>query len=179
MRATAKIVLVFMVFAFMAAAGAQPRPGGGGGGTTGGAGGSGAGTQGGLVTFVQHELLARIFNDAGIKSTVENLKNGGRVVKMQIWPNTYSAAYPIFCKKDGTECGGYQIFVNLGNTNVSDPWMKSWNAKYVLVRTYKLDNGEQIFQLDEITQGGVTPQNIALAAAVFKQIVEESTDFKP
>jgi hypothetical protein len=172
MRAIARIMIVLTALVFTAAAGAQPRPGGGGAG-------GGSGAQGGLVTFVQHELLARIFNEAGIKSSVEKLKNGGQVVKMQIWPNTYSAAYPIFCKNDGTECGGYQVFVNLGNTSVSDAWIKAWNAKYVFVRTYKLDNGEQIFQLDEITQGGVSPRNIAFSVAVFKQIVEESTDFKP
>jgi hypothetical protein len=175
MRAIAKIIIVLTALVFTATAGAQPRPGGGGGG----GGGGGAGAQGGLVTFIQLDLLARIFNDAGIKSAVEKLKNGGQIVRMQIWPNTYSAAAAIYCKKDGTECGGYQLFVNLGKTDVNDAWMKAWNAHYVFVRTYKLDNGEQIFQLDEITQGGVSPQNIAFSVAVFKQIVEESTDFKP
>jgi hypothetical protein len=171
MHAVAQIMIVFTALVFAATASAQPRPGGGGGG--------GDSAPGGVITFVQHELLARIFNGAGIKSSVERLKDGGQIVKMQIWPNTYSAAVPIFCKKDGSECGGYQIFVNLGNTGVNDAWMKAWNRRYFFVRTYQLDNGEQIFLVEDITQGGVTAQNIAFSAAVFKQIVEESTDFKP
>jgi hypothetical protein len=172
MRAVAQVVIVLTALVLAAPVGAQPRPGGGGGG-------GGGGTPSGVITFVNHEVLANIFNSAGIKSSVDKLKDGGLIVRMQIWPNTYSAAVPIFCKKDGTECGGFQLFVNLGNTNVNDAWIKAWNRHYFFVRTYKLDNGEQIFLLEDITQGGVTPQNIAFSVAVFKQIVEESTDFKP
>ena len=175
MRSIAKIMIIFTALLLAAPADAQPRPGGG----TKKPGGEGGSAQGGLITFVQLEQLARIFSAAGIKSSVEKLQNGVQIVKMEIWPDTYSAALPSNCKDDGTQCGGYQIFVNLGDTGVNDAWLQAWNSRYLFVRTYKLDNGAQIFRWDGLTRGGVTPDNIALSAVIFKNIVEQATDFKP
>ena len=178
MRSIVKIMIVITTLVLAATAGAQPRPGAPRPGAGGGGDGA-AGADGSMITFVQNEQLARIFTAAKFKSSVEKLKNGVQIVKMEIWPDTYSAAYPIFCKNDGTECGGYQIFVNLGDTGVNDAWIQAWNARYSFVRTYMLSKDQQIFEFDEFTQGGVTSQNIALSAAVFKKVVEESSDFKP
>jgi hypothetical protein len=179
MSMTSTLARVFMILAALAFSGvadAQPRPGGGPRG--GGGGGGGGAAPSGVLQTINAEQLAQIFGAAGFPSKVF-VSNNHQMVRTQFWPgDIYSGVSPEICEKDGN-CRGYRIFANLGaDTGVGQEWLDAWNQGRLYVHAYKLQNGELVFYWDVALLSGLTPQAIAATAQIFKQFVDQSTDFK-
>ena len=56
--------------------------------------------------------------------------------------------------------------------------MNAWNNKYYFVRAYVTSDGNLIFDWDMLLVSA-SPDEIVLMAKLFKQIVDQSSDFKP
>jgi hypothetical protein len=182
MRIVTKTVLALLVLVLAVAADAQPRPGGGRGPAGGGGGGGGGGgnaSGGGLIVKVQAEQLAQLMKEAGFPSKV--VDNNGKMVQSTFWSDQiFSGIIPQACEKDGSGCHSFKLFANFGKENgIDQAWIDAWNNTYFYVRTYKLKDGQLIFEWNVALLNGVTPDYIKLAAAFFKSTVDESTDFKP
>jgi hypothetical protein len=180
MRLARTALLLTFAFALATAVGAQPRPGGGGGGPRPGPGGGGGGPPGGLIVQYDPDQIAKLLSDAGFPSQVIEMKDKSRQVQTQFWPDVFSGAIPIYCQnKNPGICNGVAIFANLGKSSVDSNWLNAWNASFFFVRAYTLESGELIFKYDVLLAPGVTPDYIKLTAAIFKNAVDQSTDFKP
>jgi len=168
-----KYALVVFLITFAAAAIAQPRPGGGATPTP------PAATAGGLISAYNADQLAQLANDAGFTAKVVVTKDNQRLVQIQFWPNTVSGAQGSFCKKDGGPCDAYQLVAIIPNeTNIASSWTDAWNSKYYFVRSYK-DGTDLVFAWDVLLNPGVSADYIKATLAVFKTIVDDSTNFKP
>jgi hypothetical protein len=181
MRFTTKAILVVASLVLAATASAQPRPGGGAPKAPGGgAPAPGGGAPGGLIVKIQAEQIAQLFNEAGFRSKVID-NNKIHMVQTEFWSDqVFSGAIPGGCEKDGSGCHWMQLFANLGtDSGVDQAWMDAWNGRWYGVRVHKLDNGAVVFYFDVPMLSGVTPDYIKAAGAVFKAIVDASTDFKP
>ena len=182
MRFTMKAILVAASVVLAAAASAQPRPGGrpGGGGGGGGGGPPGGGAPGGMIAKIQAEQIAQLFTAAGFRSKVID-NNNTRMVQSEFWgADVFAGAIPEACAKDGSGCGAFKIFANLGtDSGVDDAWVAAWNNTWLYVRAIKLDNGALVFAWDVALLTGVTPDYIKASAQLFKAIVDASSDFKP
>ena len=179
MRFATRAILVVAAVILATAAGAQaPRPGGGprtGGGNEGGGGG---GAPGGLIAQFDPDQIAQAITAAGFPSKVV-LNNKVRMVQTGFWGDEiFSGAYGVYCNDKGA-CGGLKMFANTGKSSVGADWINAWNNRYFFVRTYQTDKGDLVFFWDVLLVGGVSPNNIAATATVFKSIVDQSTDFKP
>jgi Putative bacterial sensory transduction regulator len=183
MRFLTRAILIVAVVAFATAASAQgprpggsPRPGGGGGG-----GGGGGNAPGATVNGFNPDQIAQLFNAAGFKSqVVEN--NKSKMVQTLFWPEAndiFSGAFGIYCNDKGQQCGGMTTFANLGKVDAADAaWLNAWNSRYYFVRAYVTKDGNLIFDWDTLL-ANVSPDDIVLTAKLFKQIVDQSSDFKP
>ena len=177
MRVAAKALLTVVALLVAVSANAQPRPGGGkagGGGPSGPSGGPPAG----LVTALTLDQMAQLFKAAGFQSEVAD--NGGtKMVHTVFWtPDIFGGALPQVCEKDGSTCHGMKIFANLGNAGVDQKWLDSWNNSWLYVRASNT-NGNLIFSWDIGLFTGLSPDYLVTAIKLFKQIVDQSTDFKP
>jgi hypothetical protein len=181
MRFLTRAILIVAVVAFATAASAQgprpggsPRPGGGGGG-------GGGNAPGATVNGFNPDQIAQLFNAAGFKSqVVEN--NKSKMVQTLFWPDAndiFSGAFGIYCNDKGQQCGGMTTFANLGKVDAADAaWLNAWNSRYYFVRAYVTKDGNLIFDWDTLL-ANVSPDDIVLTAKLFKQIVDQSSDFKP
>jgi hypothetical protein len=178
MRLLTGAVLIVAAIAIATAADAQgPRPGGQ---RPGGGGGGGGGANSSAVVGFNPDQIAQLFNAAGFKSQViEN--NKAKMVQTQFWPDAndiFSGAFGIYCN-DKNQCAGMTTFANLGKVDAATAeWLNAWNNKYYFVRTYVTKDGNLIFDWDTLLVN-VSPDDIVLMAKVFKQIVDQSSDFKP
>jgi hypothetical protein len=178
MRFLKGAILIVAAIAFAAAASAEgPRPGGGpkpgGGGGTGGA-------TGATVTGFNPDQIAQLFNTAGFKSQVVD-NNKTKMVQASFWDanDIFSGAFGIYCNDKGQQCGGMTTFANLGKVGSADAaWVNAWNNKYYFVRAYITSDGNLIFDWDTLLVNA-SPDEIVLMAKLFKQIVDQSSDFKP
>jgi hypothetical protein len=176
MRFLTRAILIVAAVTLAAAASAQgPRPGGGPK-----PGGGGGGTPGGTITGFNPDQIAQLFNSAGFKSqVVEN--NKAKMVQTLFWPDAndiFSGAFGIYCNDKG-QCGGMTTFANLGKVEAADAaWLNAWNSRYYFVRAYVTKEGNLIFDWDTLLVN-VSPDDIVLTAKLFKQIVDQSSDFKP
>src|ERR1700730_7654047 len=177
MRFLTGAILMVAAIAFAAAASAQgPRPGGGP--KPGGGGGTATGA---TVAGFNPDQVAPLFNAAGFKSqVVENNKT--KMVQTLFWPDAkdiFSGAFGIYCNDKGQQCGGMTTFANLGKVDAADAaWVNAWNNKYYFVRAYITSDGNLIFDWDTLLVNA-SPDEIVLMAKLFKQIVDQSSDFKP
>jgi Putative bacterial sensory transduction regulator len=177
MRFLTRVILIVAAVTLAAAASAQgPRPGGG----PKPGGGGGGGTPGGTITGFNPDQIAQLFNSAGFKSqVVEN--NKAKMVQTLFWPDAndiFSGAFGIYCNDKG-QCGGMTTFANLGKVEAADAaWLNAWNSRYYFVRAYVTKEGNLIFDWDTLLVN-VSPDDIVLTAKLFKQIVDQSSDFKP
>lgn len=169
-----RAIMLLAAFAFAVAADAQPRPGGGSGG------GGGGSPAEGLIQKIQPEQLAQIISGAGFPSQVTDLGDQ-RIVRTQFWPGEIvSGAWPFSCEKDGSGCHGYGLFANFGgNTGIGQDWIDSWNNYRLYVHARKDQNGDLVFQWDVLLLGGLSTDSIAASAQLFKNWVDDSTDYKP
>jgi hypothetical protein len=179
MRFLTGAILIVAVIAFAATASAQgPRPGGGP--KPGGGGGGGSAT-GATVTGFNPDQIAQLFNAAGFKSEVVD-NNKTKMVQTSFWPDAkdiFSGAFGIACNDKGQQCGGMTTFANLGKVDAADAaWLNAWNNRYYFVRVYVTKDGNLIFDWDTLL-ANVSPDDIVLTAKLFKQIVDQSSDFKP
>ncbi len=177
MRFTTKAITIIAALVFAGTDNSTPRQGGGGGG--GGGGGSpGGGAPAGLITEFNPEQIAQAITAAGFPSKVIT-NNKSVVVLTAFWgDDVFSGTYGIFCNDKG-HCGGAKMFANTGKSSVDAAWVNAWNNKYFFVRATQSEKGDLIFYWDLLLAGGVAPENVAVAATVFKNIVDSSTDFKP
>jgi hypothetical protein len=179
MRFLARAILIVAAVAFTATASAQgPRPGGG---PKPGGGGGGGSAPGATVNGFNPDQIAQLFNAAGFKSqVVEN--NKSKMVQTLFWPDAndiFAGSFGIFCNDKGQQCGGMTTFANLGKVDAADAaWLNAWNSRYYFVRAYVTKDGNLIFDWDTLL-ANVSPDDIVLTAKVFKQIVDQSSDFKP
>lgn len=174
MRLTTKAILTVVALVFALSANAQPRPGGGGSAPSGGP----SGAPSGLITKITLEQLAKLFSAAGFQSKV--VDNGGKMVQTVFWsPDIYGGALGESCEKDGSGCHAFKIFVNFGKSTVDQKWVDAWNNSWLYVHASVANNGSLIFDWDVGLLTGVTPEYIETAVKLFKQIVDQSTDFKP
>jgi hypothetical protein len=180
MRFLTRAILIVAAIAFAAAASAQaPRPGGapkpGGGG-----GGGGGSAPGATVVGFNPDQIAQLFNAAGFKSQVVD-NNKTKMVQTLFWPDAsdiFSGSFGIYCNDKG-QCSGMTTFANLGKVDAADAaWLNAWNSRYYFVKAYVTKDGNLIFDWDTLL-ANVSPDDIVLTAKVFKQIVDQSTDFKP
>jgi hypothetical protein len=177
MRFLTRVILIVAAVTLAAAASAQgPRPGGG----PKPGGGGGGGNPGGTITGFNPDQIAQLFNSAGFKSqVVEN--NKAKMVQTLFWPDAndiFSGAFGIYCNDKG-QCGGMTTFANLGKVEAADAaWLNAWNSRYYFVRAYVTKEGNLIFDWDTLLVN-VSPDDIVLTAKLFKQIVDQSSDFKP
>lgn len=177
MRFLTRAILIVAAVTLAAAASAQsPRPGGG----PKPGGGGGGGTPGGTIIGFNPDQIAQLFNSAGFKSqVVEN--NKAKMVQTLFWPDAndiFSGAFGIYCNDKG-QCGGMTTFANLGKVEAADAaWLNAWNSRYYFVRAYVTKEGNLIFDWDTLLVN-VSPDDIVLTAKLFKQIVDQSSDFKP
>jgi Putative bacterial sensory transduction regulator len=177
MRFLTRAILIVAAVTLAAAASAQgPRPGGG----PKPGGGGGGGTPGGTITGFNPDQIAQLFNSAGFKSqVVEN--NKAKMVQTLFWSDAndiFSGAFGIYCNDKG-QCGGMTTFANLGKVEAADAaWLNAWNSRYYFVRAYVTKEGNLIFDWDTLLVN-VSPDDIVLTAKLFKQIVDQSSDFKP
>ena len=175
---TAAIVIIAAI-AFATAVSAQaPRPGGGP--KPGGGGGGGGTPAGAAVVGFNPDQIAQLFNTAGFKSQViENNKN--KMVQTTFWGDSsdiFSGAFGIYCNDKG-QCAGMTVFANLGKVDAVDAaWVNAWNNRYFFVRAYLNKDGNLIFDWDALLMN-VSTDDVVLTAKIFKQIVDQSTDFKP
>jgi hypothetical protein len=178
MRFLTRAILIVAAVTLAAAASAQgPRPGGG---PKPGGGGGGGGAPSGTITGFNPDQIAQLFNSAGFKSQVgEN--NKAKMVQTLFWPDAndiFSGAFGIYCNDKG-QCGGMTTFANLGKVEAADAaWLNAWNSRYYFVRAYVTKEGNLIFDWDTLLVN-VSPDDIVLTAKLFKQIVDQSSDFKP
>ena len=103
------------------------------------------------------------------------------MVQTLFWPDAndiFSGAFGIYCNDKG-QCGGMTTFANLGKVEAADAaWLNAWNSRYYFVRAYVTKEGNLIFDWDTLLVN-VSPDDIVLTAKLFKQIVDQSSDFKP
>jgi Putative bacterial sensory transduction regulator len=172
MRST-RVLLAAIAILCSVSANAQPRPGGGGGSP-----GPRGAPAGGMLTKVTVEQMAQLFKAAGFKSqVVEN--NGTKMVQTVFWTSDiFGGAIPLGCEKDNSGCHGMKVFANLGKATVDQNWVDAWNDYYFYVRASR-SSGNLIFTWDVAFLTGVSPEYVQTAIQWFKQIVDQSTDFKP
>ena len=123
--------------------------------------------------------MAQLMTAAGFQSQVINNKKV-EMVRTIFWnaDGIFSGAIPMGCEKDGSGCGSYKIFANLGKSAVGEKWVSAWNSSWPFVRAYIASDGSLIFTWDVPLLTGATPAYVESAVQLFKLIVDKSTDFK-
>lgn len=175
MRSIVRTGLVLAGLLIAPTAGFALGPGTGGGGSSGG-----NSTPSGAAVGYSAQEISQLLIDAGFQSEVQKDSKNNQYVVSNFWGGQpYAIAYPSSCNSDGSGCKAMQIFVNIGkNDLINQAWMDAWNTRELFAKVVKLSDGSVVFDWDFLITG-VTPDNVKLAAALFKQQVDASANFKP
>lgn len=183
MRNFPEMVVLLALVAMTSGAAAQPVLGGAGGGNSNPA--SAPGPSGAIQKITPQGLASLIgqitVDNKPIQTSISTFKDGTSIVVTPMWgPNIYSGVSMQYCEKDGSGCHWLQFFANLGAQKTVDlNWMNAFNQHFLGAKAYTLASGQLVIQQDMSLWPGVSPSEIGWYLEFFKNVVDDSANFKP
>jgi hypothetical protein len=173
------LLLVAAALAFVSPVAAQPvlpQPGGAAPTTT----TTTTAQPGALIASMTADQVAGLLNPTFPSKVTQDDKNSKWVITSFWGDSLYSGVLMNGTCDNNGSCTILGFFANFGKTpNVDQNWVNSWNENQCCVRAFFYTDQSLIFQYDVALSPGVTADYITSAAQLFKQAVDQSTNFKP